>query len=70
MNVKSRIMEKGDEEFRRLSTFNVGDIYNDDEEDGECNEDDNDNDNDGDKQNNKDNKVEEKPGTLKQYRNI
>ncbi len=58
-------MEKGDEEFKKLQFCNVGNI-----DDDECNEDDNDNYNGGKKQNNKDTKDKEKPGTLKQYRNI
>ena len=72
-NVKSRIMEKGDEEFRRLSFTGISNIFiDDDDEDDECHEED-DNNNDGDKTNNKDNnkeEVETKTENKKEYRNI
>ena len=72
-NVKSRIMEKGEEEFSRLSFTGDMNIFIDDDDEGnEYNEEDNYNNNDGEKTNNKDNKeeVEKKLDIKKQYRNI
>ena len=73
-NVKIRIIEKGEEEFRKLSFPGAGNIFiDDDDEDDEPNEvDNNTNNNNEDKTNNKDNKdeIETKTEIKKQYRNI
>ena len=70
--VKSRLIEKGEEEFRRLSFKGARNIFIDDG-DEEDEEDDNNNNNNEDKTNNKENdkdELEAKTEIKKQYRNI